>query len=84
MIDYSNLQKEDAYTVSREIKNMLIFLNVWHHLKNVVPGVSVGPGVYFIHSAALYIQHIFSGGFRGGAVAPFPLLATSRNMEESM
>ena len=45
---------------------MLIFLNVWHHLKNVVPGVSVGPGVYFIHSAALYIQHIFSGGFRGG------------------
>ena len=39
--------------------------------KNTVPGVSMGPGVNFIHSAVLYIQHIFSGGFRG-ALAPLP------------
>ena len=41
--------------------------------KNTVPGVSMGLGVYFVHSAVLYIRHIFSGGFRGGgAVATLP------------
>ena len=38
--------------------------------KNTVPGVSMGLGVYFVHSAVLYIRHIFSGGFRGGGCSP--------------
>ena len=32
MIDYSSIQKGDA-NIKRDIKNKLIFLNVWHHFR---------------------------------------------------
>ena len=56
--------------ISRDIKIMCGTTLMFIKFKNVVRGVSMGPGVYFIHSAALYIQHIFSGGCRGGGCSP--------------
>ena len=59
MINCSKILKEVAH-MKKNIDNKLIFLNVWHRfnimfldLKILVPGIWMGLGIYFIHSAAL-------------------------------
>ena len=44
MIDYSNIRKGDA-NIKRDIKNKLIFLNIWHHSKVFLNLTPLAPGV---------------------------------------